>query len=51
MDLYRTMVGKLRLVDMFCVALTAEWQCLKLIASCRLIFKVCVIYQCAYTNS
>ena len=49
---YRAMVAKLRLAsrmpraNMFCEVLLAEWQYFKLIASCRLIFNICFIYQC-----
>jgi len=44
-------MGKLRLADMFCVALLADKQYHRLIAICRLIFNVCFIYQHIYTNS
>jgi len=46
-----TIVNKLRRADMFCVALQVEQQYLKWIATCRLIFNFCFIYQCAYTSS
>jgi len=45
------MVDQLRLADMFCVALLAEEQYLKSIASCRLRFKFCFIYQRSFTYS
>jgi len=45
------MVGELRLADIFCVALLGEYQYLKLIQSCYLVFNVCFIYQCVYTSS
>jgi len=45
------MMGKLWLADMFFVVLLAKEQYLKLMASFRLIFNVCFIYQRIYTNS
>jgi len=41
----------MQLADMVCAALLAELQQLNLMVSCRFIFNVCDIYQCAYTNS
>jgi len=45
MHSHGTMVGVLRLDDMFCVALLADLQYLKLIARYRLIFNVCFLCQ------
>jgi len=42
---HNAIVGKLQLVDMFCVALLAGYQYLKLIASCCLMFNVCFIFH------